>query len=516
MPIRNLPPTAVKAIVAPRVLSTKDNTLTPPTLPAISPALHAPAMTATAPLNTLKDHFELYPKPPGEVGREIKNPSIESDKGNSKEYPQGETQEAGVLNWLVDSIYNAAGAFQQERVRPAKNIDFQPSLSPEHSNTLDTLAKEIEVLDGIPRHKLIAHLVGAGGIFDFARHSGRPEILTYQLSLAGLPREVSGKMFPSIFAGVTLLTQDLLRTKGIKGHGEASTWDPILKQIAKCWDKKSSLADLGEFLYGASESRTAAPSMAVVPTGWMGWPCGHAVGFVYALEKGEPVVYACNTATDENPHRTIVKYAVEDEQLFKTFLNSADKDNSLIENFWKSGTHTSGLKRCPEEEQIPLEITRVRQRRGNCSIASRKSCQLAMMWSLGSREGLSPQEIKTVYKATTTLLRGVGVRAALNSDDPLFLGVTLASMLSKWNRPDCRRDAYRLADGILKHHGEPQSGLDYSRVSAEELNSDTSLSFVKRARDVLKLDLNKRGLLSNARWYQNHEVVALAHRLNTK
>ena len=65
MPIRNLPPTAVKAIVAPRVLSTKDNTLTPPTLPAISPALHAPAMTATAPLNTLKDHFELYPKPPG-------------------------------------------------------------------------------------------------------------------------------------------------------------------------------------------------------------------------------------------------------------------------------------------------------------------------------------------------------------------------------------------------------------------------------------------------------------------
>ena len=510
-------PTVVKAIVAARVLSTKNNTLTPPTLPVIASSLQAPAVTATAPLNTLKDHFELYRMPPGEADSDIKSPPIESGKGNSKEYTQGETQEAGALSWLVDSIYNLAGSIWGEKFRPGGNIDLQPFFSEGHSSEMDALASQVEALSRIPRYKMIAHLLSTGGSFDFSEQSGKYNIV----SLEGLSRKNAQQVFPMVFAGVTRLTQDLLQTKGSKGHGEASTWRPLLGRIAECWDSENSLSGLGQAIYGSGGKRELSSELEVVPTGWLGYPSGHAVGFVYALEEGEPVIYACNTGNFGDAHRTIVRYSIADDTLFEEFLRSGDQNDHLIQQFWKSGPKASGLQRCPEEAQIPLEIARVRQRRGNCPIAARKSCQLAMMWSLGVRAGLSPVQIKTVYKATTTLLRGIGVRAALNTEDPRFLGNAMMAMLSKWNRPDCRRDAYRISDALLKHHGEPESGLEYSQVSLEELNSETSLGFVKRALEVSKLDLNKTGkgngrLIDDARRYHNHEVVALFHQLNTK
>ena len=192
--------------------------------------------------------------------------------------------------------------------------------------------------------------------------------------------------------------------------------------------------------------------MEVVASGWR-QPKGHAVGFVYAREGGEDFIYACNAGDYGDDKRTTVKYSVRDQQLLQKFLDRADWDKESIRTFWSRGPESSGLKRCPESDQIPLKIERASQKRGNCPIAFRKSCQLAMLWSLGKERGLSAKEIKTVYKMTTTLIRTVGVRSALEEGNPEVLGNTLVSMISKWDRPDCRRLAFEVADALVEHHG---------------------------------------------------------------
>ena len=90
--------------------------------------------------------------------------------------------------------------------------------------------------------------------------------------------------------------------------------------------------------------------------------------------------------------------------------------------------------------------------------------------------------------------------------------------LSQRDRFGSRRDAYRVADALLKHHGEAESGLEYPRVPLEELKAEASLDFLQKALEISNLDMNKAdkrvwGFLDYARRYHNREVVPLLHRL---
>ena len=432
--------------------------------------------------------------------------------GSTPNTPEGGPAPS-TMTWLLDSLYDLAGSLFGRKFRPGESIDLQPFFSEDEFRRMDDLAHGLDLLKEVRRYKVIAHLLSTGGYFEFPLPSGIWETIR----LEGLFRGEARQVLPKIFAGVTQLTQDLLQTDGSKGHGKAAQWSGLLDKVAEAWSFENRLESMGEMIYGTGIIEETVSDLEVAMTGWTE-PSGHAVGFVYALEAGKPYVYACNTGGLSDSCRTVIKYSIKNEHLFSTFLNKGDMEPSRVRTFWASGPQSFGLERCPEEEQIPLTIERTHQRRGNCPIAARKSCQLAMIWSQGSQAGLSPEEIKTVYKITSTLIRGVGVQAALKQKNRDFLENTLVAMISKWDRPDCRRDAYRVADAILDYHDEAKSGLDPSRAPLEELKSEDSLAFLRRALQVSEIDLNKVdkhgwSLLDYARRAHNREVVALLHRL---
>ena len=473
------------------------------------------------------DGMELKSRPVLDQGRvrrgsSLKKPEVSAPKpgvGNPAPEPVEEDMEAlqGLeipsAGRLVDSLYAMASWLVGKKFRPGRSIDLMPHFTPKEHEKLKDIAGVVKQLKQVRRYPCMAHLMGAGGEIDVPLSSG----LSTEVRLEGLLRSESKRYLSQVFHDVTDLTRSLLAAGGSEGHGTAAQWDKVLEMISECWQWENDLVDLKFRVLDELPYEEFPAELEVVTTGWRE-PKGHAVGFVYAREDGERYIYACNTGGERDSSRTIVKYSISDEKLFKRFLARGDNEPYRVKELWTVGPDSLGLSRCPEEDQIPLAIERASQKRGNCPIASRKSCQLAMMWSQGRKQGLSPQEIKTLYKVVTTLIRSVGVQAALAEENPEFLGRTLVSMISKWDRPDCRRQAFGVADALLKSQGGESLELDYATASLDELNSDACVSHIKAALDAADInlrDINAHGwdLVDHARQSDNTEVVELLRRL---
>ncbi len=451
----------------------------------------------------------------------LKQPAGSSKSGAGKVAPEPAEENMDVFQTLefpsagrlMDSLYSMASWALGKKFRPGRSIDLMPHFTPQEHEKLKDIAGVVKQLKEVRRYPFMAHLMGTGGEIDVSLSSG----LSTEVRLEGLLRSESKRYLSRVFHEVTGLTRSLLAAGGSEGHGTVSQWDKVLETISECWQWDNDLRDLRFRVLDELRDEEFPSELEVVTTGWQD-PKGHAVGFVYAREEGERYIYACNTGGERDRNRTIVKYSISDESLFRSFLWKGDEESYRVKDLWTVGPEVLGLSRCPEEDQIPLAIERASQKRGNCPVASRKSCQLAMMWSQGKKHGLSPHEIKTLYKVVTTLIRCVGVQAALAEENPEFLGRTLVSMISKWDRPDCRRQAFGVADALLKSHGGEPLELDYATASLDELNSDACVSHIKAALDAADIKLRDiRGygwdLVDHARQSDNTEVVEILRRL---
>ncbi|MED5463352.1 MAG: hypothetical protein VX699_01760 [Myxococcota bacterium] len=452
----------------------------------------------------------------GDVARPLKVP-LEVDElvSTAPVSVQGEAvlEEGGsVLNRFLDNLDSLAGSVLGKKFRPGKAIDLMTHFETKDEVEIERMARSIKTLTRLRRYPMMAHLIGSGGEFDFKTHGSSQKV-----ALEGLYTRESINYLPRIFEGVARLAGTLLDGTASEARGDAAKWTGVLDTVAECWAWESHPGQLNDRVFNAKRYGNVPSTMEVVASGWR-QPKGHAVGFVYAREGGEDFIYACNAGDYGDDKRTTVKYSVRDQQLLQKFLDRADWDKESIRTFWSRGPESSGLKRCPESDQIPLKIERASQKRGNCPIAFRKSCQLAMLWSLGKERGLSAKEIKTVYKMTTTLIRTVGVRSALEEGNPEFLGNTLVSMISKWDRPDCRRLAFEVADALVEHHGGVALGLNYRATSLTELTSDTYVQHIKTALDLAGVDLggvrvDGVGLVDFAKYSDNTSVVKILRKL---
>ena len=132
------------------------------------------------------------------------------------------------------------------------------------------------------------------------------------------------------------------------------------------------------------------------------------------------------------------------------FFRGCSHNNNETRAFFVGKPSQWGLRRSPESQQLPESIDRSSQKRGNCPIASRKTCLLAMLWSSSRAEGVKPKVVKQHYKAVTTGLREHGVRQAIEEGNLRLMGKALAKMLTKFDRPYCQSLAYELGDAILR------------------------------------------------------------------
>jgi len=469
-----------------------------------------------APIPSQKSSPPTPPKKGREDARSAEAP-LEVDELVSTRSVSAQSEEVlkeggSVINRFLDNLDNLAGRILGKKFRPGRSIDLMNHFETKDEAELDRMARSIKTLSRLRRYPMMAHLIGSGGVFDFNNYGSSKKV-----ALEGLYTKESTTYLPRIFEGVTRLTGSLLHGASSEARGDAAKWSGILETVAECWAWESHPGQLNDRVFNAKRYGGSPSEMEVVASGWR-HPKGHAVGFVYAREGGEDFIYACNAGDYGDDKRTIVKYFVRDQQLLQKFLDRGDWDQESIRAFWSRGPESSGLKRCPDSEQIPLKIERSSQKRGNCPIAFRKSCQLAMLWSLGKERGLSAKEIKTVYKMSTTLIRTVGARAALAEGNPEFLGNTLVSMISKWDRPDCRRLAFEVADALVEHHGGMALGLNYSAISMEDLKSDTYVEHIKTALDLADVDLGEVrvdgvGLVDFAKYSDNTSVVKVLRKL---
>jgi hypothetical protein len=184
-------------------------------------------------------------------------------------------------------------------------------------------------------------------------------------------------------------------------------------------------------------------------TGW-NHPSGHAVGFVFNQEADKNYIYACNAGDAKDPHRSIVKYEVKNfHKLLNFFRGCGQNRNQTRSLFVGKATH-SGLRRVPEHQQLPSAIDKSSQKRGNCPMASRKACMLAMIWSESRRFNVEPKVVKAHYKQVTTELRERGVRGAIDAGHPGLMGKALVKMITKYDRLECQGYAYEVASAIVR------------------------------------------------------------------
>ena len=306
--------------------------------------------------------------------------------------------------------------------------DFQPRL-------VETLRKVGATLTDDDQYPVIAHLLGVGGAIETTTYSG-PE----ETSLEGLPRRTAEFMLDPVVRKV--LEENLKHAP-----------DGMKRALALTYSNWSDTRNASSF--SASIRRaTKHPKQSsfdprVLITGWYK-PSGHAVGFVFNREPDGFYLYACNAGSSKDPTRSVVKYKVIDFEKTAAFFDTFPGDNNAARRFFTEDTSQLGLVRLATPAQIPYEIDKSSQKRGNCPMASRKACLLAMLWSCSRSENVPPETVKATYKKLTTGFRQEGVAQAIASGSSELMGKALVSMLTKFDRPQCKDLAYDLADALFK------------------------------------------------------------------
>ena len=344
----------------------------------------------------------------------------------------------------------------------------------------------------------IAHMLGAGG--DLKVQDGAK---LRSISLEGLA--------PTFAAfGLDPAFQDSIREVESRSSGELKE---ILHSVERGWVDTQSYS---KFITRIQDAKVGIDSNAGSPeilmTGW-DHPNGHAVGFVFNQEGGKHYFYACNSGDAKDPHRSIVKYEVKNFDKLIKFLHGCDRNRDQTRSLFVGKPARQGLGRCHDVQQLPDAIDRSSQKRGNCTMASRKSCLLAMMWSEGIVLGVEPKVVKKHYKEVTTELRERGVRAAIDTGHLGLMGKALVKMLTKFDRQECQGYAYEVADAIVrqKKTGTTKMGPGQT-LDIPGADSSIFMTTLKEAIAISKASLDERDrsgrtLLEHAK-YKNNDAAA--------
>jgi len=344
----------------------------------------------------------------------------------------------------------------------------------------------------------IAHMLGAGGELKVKEGAKYKSV-----SLEGLaPRFAAFGLDPAF--------QNSIREVESRSSGELKE---VLHSVERGWVDTQSYS---KFITRIQDAKVGIDSNAGSPeilmTGW-DHPNGHAVGFVFNQEGGKHYLYACNSGDAKDPHRSIVKYEVKNFDKLIKFLHGCDRNRDQTRSLFVGKPARQGLGRCTDLQQLPKAIDRSSQKRGNCTMASRKSCLLAMMWSEGIGLGTDPKVVKKHYKAVTTELRERGVRAAIDTGHVGLMGKALVKMLTKFDREECQGYAYEVADAIVRQKKTGTTELAEGKtLDIPAADSQDFMATVKEAIAISKASLDDRDrsgrtLLEYAK-YKNNDAAA--------
>jgi len=308
-------------------------------------------------------------------------------------------------------------------------------------NTEDLVIKTLQDLGASPSEdcqvRITAHLLGTGGTIPHRspQPAEPPEMLLEGLTTAMAQYGLDPVIRKVLQQNVAQVSQEM---------------KPPLQSTLDAW---AHIRDYSTFIHTLEAARSPSSPFRVGPSVLMtGWkhPNPHAIGFVFNQEADGSYLYACNTGSEADPTRTIVKYRVVDFEKTIRFFSGASHDLNETRSIYVGTPSLWGLERCPEEEQIPAAIDKSSQKRGSCPMAARKACALAILWSTSRDDNVPPEEVKSTYKALTTDLRKEGVQQAIDSHHPILQGKALVSLLTKLDRPGYDALAYKLANVIMR------------------------------------------------------------------
>ena len=338
---------------------------------------------------------------------------------------------------LLQGLKRLKADFNQPNAEGIRPLD----LALRYSKPENLVIKALHDLGASPseesRIRIAAHLLGTGGS------------MPHPSPLLGVPQEVPLEGLTSNLAHYGL---DPVVRKILQQHipQASQKMEAPLQHTLNSWANIRDASSLIQNLEAArSPSTQHHVSPSVLMTGWTS-PNAHALGFVFNQEGDESYLYACNTGGNMDPSRTIVKYKVVDFEKTIQLFRSASRNPDETRGIYVGPPSLWGLERCPEEEQIPSAIDKSSQKRGNCPMAARKACALAMLWSTSRDTNVPPSEVKATYKAFTTDLRKEGVQQAIESENPILQGKALVSLLTKLDRPGYDTIAYNLANTIMR------------------------------------------------------------------
>ena len=344
----------------------------------------------------------------------------------------------------------------------------------------------------------LAHLFGASGAVK-VKEGGK----TQSVSLEGLaPRFAAFGLDPAI-------------TQSLKEVEERSSGDlkTILRSVERGWVDTQSYS---KFISRVQDAKVGINSLEgspeVLMTGW-DHPSGHAVGFVFNQEGDKHYFYACNAGDAKDPHRSIVKYEVQNFDKLLKFLRTCDRNRNETRSLFVGKPIRAGLGRCMDYKQLPDAIDKSSQKRGNCTVSSRKACVLAMMWSEGIVMGADPKVVKSHYKEVTTELRERGVRGAIETGHIPLMGKALVEMLTKFDRDPCKGYAFEVADAIVQQNKTGKTSK--AKTDAFTPPSPDSKEFMDTIMQGLKIskaslderDNAGRSLLARARMMNNEQAA---------
>jgi hypothetical protein len=406
---------------------------------------------------------------------------------------------------LDDILEALMGKRRASRSRPGAKIAFLKEwelIGPlGEANALNDIVRAPETL----RYRLLAHLVGMGGAFELPRDPLKGEV-----QLEELGREDATTFLPPVFRLVTRRIHRVL-LGDLTVEGPRSLVEGVFRPIEDAW-----VAEIGlEQLEGLLDVRE---DLIVVRAGWEE-PAKHVVGLVYAREGEKHILYASNTGEQGESGRVIQKLEIRDLPLFREFLRKSAVSPDEVREIWAPRLERLGLVPASKGEQIPEEFSRARQKRDNAPMAARKACQLAMLWSVGRRQGLTSAQVRSLYKMTTTGIRMEGVGAALRDGNAEFLSRVFVALLSKWDRPDCRRLVFRVGDRLLESHGlDPVSYGVTDTLPFKSLAENPHVDWIRMTVQACGLNLEARdsqgkSLQDYAKEHGNTEVVNLLRKL---
>lgn len=386
-------------------------------------------------------------------------------------------------------------------------VDTALRLAKVDTAVIETLRGHGARVSDARRIPALAHLFGASGHVKVKEGAK-----TRSVSLEGLaPRFAAFGLDPAI-------TESLDEVK------ERSVGDmkSILQSVERGWVDTQSYS---KFLGRVQDAKVGIDSLAGAPevlmTGW-DHPNGHAVGFVFNQEGDKHYFYACNAGDAKDPHRSIVKYEVQNFDKLLKFLRGCERNRDETRSLFVGKPIRMGLGRCMDYKQLPDAIDKASQKRGNCTVSSRKACVLAMMWSEGIVLGADPKVVKDHYKQVTTELRERGVRGTIETGHIPLMGKALVEMLTKFDREPCRGYAFEVANAIVQQNqtGKTSRAKDDS-FKAPDSGEAEFMTTIRNALDISKASLDERdnagrSLLARARFMNNNEAARVLEQVGAR